>query len=215
MICVSIVERSVECCLEALEGHDLAEIRMDGMDLNTNDIKNIFSRPVKLIATCRPGRIPDEYRMQFLKDAIHSGAAYVDIEMESESAWKRGIVDAARSRGCHVIISYHDYEKTPGLDRLNAIISRCLAEGADIVKIACMVRSEKDNAKLLGLLGKRQYKKKLLVVGMGPKGKITRVTAPFLGSPFSYACLSRGKETADGQIVKDRLEGIMRGISDA
>jgi 3-dehydroquinate dehydratase-1 len=215
MICVSIAEHSVGCCLEALSGLDLAEIRMEDMSLAEGDIQRIFSQPLKLIATCRPGHSSDEIRMQYLVSAIRAGASYVDVEIESESAWKREIIQEAQRRRCQVIMSFHDYEKTPGLERLKAIISQCFAEGADIAKIACMVRSEHDNARLLGLLTRRQHRNKLLVIGMGEKGKITRIVAPFFGSPFSYASLSKGKETAEGQIAKESLEAMMRGISDA
>jgi len=215
MICVSIAEHSVERCLEALDGLDLAEIRMEDMSLTSDYIKRIFSQPLKLIATCRPGHSPDKRRMQYLVGAIRAGASYVDVEIESDSVWKREIIKTARRQGCQVIISFHDHEKTPGLERLKAIISQCFAEGADIAKIACMVRSEQDNARLLGLLNRRKHDKKLLVIGMGEKGKITRIVAPFFGSPFSYASLSQGKETAEGQITKESLEAITRGVCDA
>lgn len=215
MICVSIAESSVRGCLKALNGLDLAEIRMEGMDLTRNDIQRIFSQPVKLIATCRPGRILDEKRMEHLLYAIHAGASYVDVEIESDGAWKREIIKTAGRKECQVIMSFHDYEKTPGLERLKAVVSRCFSEGADIVKIACMVRSEQDNARLLGLLNRRQHKNKLIVIGMGEKGKITRIVAPFFGSLFSYASLSPGKETAEGQITKENLEAITRGVRDA
>lgn len=215
MICVSIAENSVDHCLKALNGLDLAEIRMEGMSLSRNDIQEMFSQPVKLIATCRPGRMPDEKRMTCLIDAIHAGASYVDIEIESDGAWKREIMKAAQNQGCQVIMSFHDFEKTPGLERLKRIIAQCFREGADIAKIACMVRSEQDNARLLGLLGSKRYTNKLVVVGMGEKGKITRIVAPFFGSLFSYASRSQGRETAEGQITKENLEAITRGVRDA
>lgn len=215
MICVSISECSAGRCLEALEGLDFAEIRMEGMNLAMEDIQQIFSQPVKLIATCRPGYLPDRTRKSFLLDAIQAGTSYVDIEIESESAYKMEIIEAARRKGCQVIISFHNYMRTPGLERLRAIISQCFAEGADVAKIACRVLSEGDSARLLGLYSRKQMEKKLLVVGMGEKGKITRIMAPFLGSPFSYAARTAGQETADGQIPKERLEAIMRAIHDA
>jgi 3-dehydroquinate dehydratase I len=215
MICVSIAKQSAGSCLEALEGLTFAEIRMEGMNIAMKDIQQIFSQPMKLIATCRSGRLTDETRKSFLLDAIQTGASYVDIEIESKSTYKMEVIEAARRKGCQVIISFHNYEKTPGLERLRAIISQCFAEGADVAKIACRVRSERDNARLLGLYSWKQVGKKLLVVGMGDKGKITRIMAPFLGSPFSYAALSEGQETADGQITKEKLETVMRDISDA
>lgn len=215
MICVSVAETSARRCLEALEGLEFAEIRMESMNLTAEEIRIIFSQPLKLIATCRPGRLADSGRKTLLMNAIQAGALYVDIEIESECAYKMDVIEAARRKGCAVIISFHDYSQTPDVAELEAIMDRCFAEGADVAKIACFVRSEQDNAKLLGLLGREHPDRKLLVIGMGEKGKITRIMAPFLGSPFSYAALSEGKETAHGQIAKDRLETVMRGVRDA
>jgi len=212
MICVSIAEPNVERCLAALEGIGLAEVRMERMVLAREDIRRIFASSAQLIATCRPGPLPDDRRGRLLADAIEAGASYVDVEIESEETLKRHIIEAARRQGCRVILSFHDYEKTPGLRRLNAIISRCFTEGADVAKIACTVHSGRDNARLLGLLDRDRRGKKLIVVGMGEKGKITRIVAPFLGSPFSYASPSEGKETSEGQMTRKRLEAIMESI---
>ncbi len=215
MICVSIAEPSVEDCLEALKGLKFAEIRMESMALNAEGIRKIFGQPLQLIATCRPGKLDDRTRKELLLGAIAAGADYVDVEVESDSTYRKDIIDAARSGNCRVIISFHDYKKTPTLERLRQIVDLCFSEGADIAKVACRILSERDNARLLGLLDEEGFDRKLIVVGMGEAGKITRMAAPFLGSPFTYASLVEGKETARGQIRKDRLENIMRSIRGA
>jgi 3-dehydroquinate dehydratase-1 len=194
---------------------DFAEIRMDKMDLTTEDIRKIFSQPLTLIATCRPGSLDEDTRKRFLITSIEAGATYVDIEVESDSKYKKEIVERARAKGCKVIISFHDYEKTPEAKELRYIAALCLSEGGDIAKIACKVNSERDNARLLGLLDIEGFEKRLLVLGMGEKGKIARIVAPLLGSPFTFASYIKGKETAEGQIEKDRLEKIMRLLKDA
>ena len=101
-------------------------------------------------------------------------------------------------------MSHHDYERTPERPALEACVSACFEAGADIAKIACTVRSDRENARLLALL---DTDREIVVVGMGEKGKLTRILAPLLGSPFTYASLSQGKETADGQIDKETLRG--------
>jgi 3-dehydroquinate dehydratase-1 len=47
---------------------------------------------------------------------------------------------------------------------------------------------------------------------MGPKGRLTRVVAPLLGSQFTYASAAGGKETAEGQIEREELEKIMEAL---
>ena len=210
MICVSLAEPSVPACRALLKGLTFAEIRMDKMQLTPNDVPGLFSRARTVIATCRPGGQSDEERKRLLMTAITSGAAFVDVEIESGTAYREEIVAEARSHGCRVIVSHHDYERTPERPALEACVSACFEAGADIAKIACMVRSDRENARLLALL---DTDRKIVVVGMGEKGKLTRMLAPLLGSPFTYASLSEGKETADGQIDRETLEELLRRIT--
>jgi len=207
MICVSLAESSVTECLRALKGIEFAEIRIDKMSLDVNDLKKIFSSHPRLIATCRPGVMAEATRISLLKEAIGAGAAYIDIEVETSDASKREIVQAARNKGCRVIISYHNLIKAPARAELGYIVDWCFESGADIAKVACLIRTEKENARLLGLL---DQERPLVVVGLGTLGKITRLAGPLLGSPFTYASLEAGKETADGQIDKDTLEEFYR-----
>ena len=207
MICVSIGDCSVEECIKSLQGLELAEIRMDKMKLSEEEVRKIFPQKLKLIATCRATKtLNDNERKKLLLAAIDAGAAYVDIEVESSDTYKKEILSKAKSKGCKVIISYHNYEQTPQKGELEQIVDWCFDSGADIAKIACKVNSEKDNARLLGLL---DSDRKIIAIGTGEKGKITRVLGPLLGSPFTYASLKKGKETAEGQIGHNKLKELM------
>lgn len=215
MICISIGEKTVEGCLESLRGAELAEVRLDMLDeaeLTVENIRKIFSSGGKLIATCRAGEVSDEKRLELLIGAVEAGAAYVDVEVEAKDDYKKKLVDKARAKGCKVIVSYHDHRRTPGTEEMKQIIGWCFGSGADIAKIACMVKSDSDNARLLGLLNSD---KKLVVVGMGPKGKITRIVAPLLGSQFTFASAGAGKETAEGQLDRQTLAKVLDALQEA
>jgi 3-dehydroquinate dehydratase-1 len=207
MICVSLAESNLNDFLVSLRGVDFAEIRLDRADLTVAEVTQLFSVHPKLVATCRPGPFPDGHRKGLLLAAIDAGAVYVDIELESERTFREEIIAGARSRRCTIIISFHDYEKTPGREMLEATLAECFRAGADVAKIACMARSERDAARLLGLL---DTNKKVVTVAMGTKGRIARIAAPLLGSPFTFASLQRGKETADGQIDRVTLVELIR-----
>ncbi len=211
MICVSLAEKTLEESLAALVGLPFAEIRMDAMEgLSLGDVGVLFSSHNRLIATCRPGRLIDDIRKARILKAIEAGAAYVDVELDAQEQYREEIIAKAKQHGCEVIISFHDIDGTPDRPTLEATLSACFRKGADIAKIACMIRSAKDIARLLGLL---DDSRKIVVIGMGEKGRITRVVAPMLGSPFTFASLSEGKETAEGQIDKGRLENLMNTLS--
>jgi 3-dehydroquinate dehydratase-1 len=209
LICVSLAEPAVPDCVEALKTLPFAEIRMDKMQLKPEDVEMLFSARQRLIATCRPGQLSDFDRKALLLKAIESGAAYVDVEVESDCVYRDEIIGKARSHNCLVIVSFHDHQRTPARHELEETVSACFRAGADIAKIACMVHSNRDSARLLGLL---DVGRKVVVIGMGQKGKITRIAAPFLGSPFTFASLSKGKETAEGQLDQETLRSYLRLI---
>lgn len=215
MICVSIAERTAEECVRALAGLELAEVRIDALDesgRSKGQIRRIFSQKAMLIATFRPGKADDAMRMEALICAIDAGAAYVDIEVESSDAFRKVVVEKARELGCRVIVSYHDYKRTPPPEELRQIVEWCFECGADIAKIACASGSQRDNARLLGLL---DSDRSIIVTGMGDAGKITRIAAPLLGAPFTYASAETGKETAPGQLDTKTLKRLLEEAGEA
>jgi len=83
MICVSVGNVTARECAKRIEAVDLAEIRIDTMDVDPVSVRRIFSLSSSLIATCRPGRYTDDRRFELLANAIAAGAAYVDVEIEA------------------------------------------------------------------------------------------------------------------------------------
>ncbi len=210
MICVSIKQGSAAQTIEALSGLDFAEVRLEGFDPSKDDIKNIFGRPARLVATMRRGKHSDEQRAGVLIGAIEAGASFVDVELDSDEGFRKRVIDAARKKSCKVIVSFHDFESTPDRNELLKISDLCFSAGADIAKIACFAQSLKDSARLLGLL---EGDRPIIVIGMGDKGRITRIAAPLLGSPFTFASRISGEETAPGQIEFNQLRRLMEEIS--
>ncbi len=209
MICVSIAEPTIERCIKALKRVKFAEIRIDKMNASVEKIAHIFSLPNKqFIATCRPNEKNDNERKKLMLAAIDAGAAYVDIEVDANEEYKKELIKHAKKKNCKVIVSYHNYEKTPKAAELDQIVKWCFESGANIAKIACKSNSNADNVRLLALLNSD---KKLIVIGMGKKGKITRIVAPLLGSQFTFASVSKRKETAEGQINVKALEKLLLG----
>jgi 3-dehydroquinate dehydratase I len=209
MICVSLAEKDPAKCLESLEKIEMAEIRIDLSEFTDEAISRVFSVRKKLIATCRPGKYTDTERMDKLKIAIRSGATFVDLEYEAPAEFKSAMIQYAHRHQCDVIISYHNFESTPELDVLEQIMNNCFKQGADLAKIATTVKVNRDNSKILSL-----YKApgRLVAIGMGDLGKISRIVAPFLGAEFTYASLTDDAVTAPGQISYTRLNQYIMDI---
>jgi 3-dehydroquinate dehydratase-1 len=162
-----------------------------------------------LVATCRPGKFSDEERARLLLKAIQHGAQYVDIEFESEVKYRHMLVEHARAKGVKVIISYHDFDKTPSLKDLEAIVEKAQLMEADIVKIATLAKTPVDCATIMSLYRKE---KDLIAFCMGQLGIITRIAAPLLGAEFTFAALDDSFKTAPGQLTIEEMEKIYKII---
>jgi len=209
MICVSIAEPTLDDCLAAIQGLELVEVRIDKTGLSLSDIKQLFSGPVKMVATCRPGKRTEEERTAVLLAAVAAGAAYVDIEVDAPRALREAVLTAAREKGCRVIVSYHNFTETPLKHHLLQVIEECFDLGADIAKIICRVQNSQDCVRMLSLYESR---KNVIALGMGKLGVITRIAAPFLGAPLTYASLAPGKETAEGQPDLKTLQAVIKFV---
>ena len=100
MLCVSLAEKTFNDCIQALEGIESAEIRMDKMDVTAEEVNTLFSSHSELIATCRPDFQRKNVRLELLLTAVRAGAAYIDIEMESDEDFRNAITSEAKKTGC-------------------------------------------------------------------------------------------------------------------
>jgi 3-dehydroquinate dehydratase type I len=206
MICVALSETDFNKCVELTKKYELSEIRIDLTGFKIKQVEEIFKTESKLIATCRPGKISEAERLELLKTAIRSGASYVDVEFETDYGFKQEIIVAALKRKCSVIISYHNFESTPSPEQLKIIVNQMFDSGADVAKIACMVNKPEDNASLLSVY---EPGKRIVSIGMGELGKISRIAAPFLGAEFTFASATDEFATAPGQISYHKLRTVI------
>ena len=61
-------------------------------------------------------------------------------------------------------------------------------------------------------MGLYQEDTRMAVIGMGRLGLITRVAAPFMGAEFTFASPEQGRETAPGQIDREKLTELIYQI---
>lgn len=54
--------------------------------------------------------------------------------------------------GSRLILSHHDYERTPDLETLQGILRRMADAGADVPKVACVANDVADSARMLRLI---------------------------------------------------------------
>ena len=210
MICVSLAGLSYQECMESIDQSPYSEIRIDQLTLTEKEIFSIFKGRSKTIATFRPSDCTDDKRKNNLILALKAGAGFIDIEFESDDNYRKELISIAHECNASVIISFHDFEGTPDVARLDTIIHSCFQKGADIVKIVTTSHNEKNNASVLSLYEKHEN---IIAFCMGNTGKITRIAAPLLGAKFTYASLNQTLATAPGQITLNELKEIYKTLN--
>lgn len=109
-----------------------------------------------------------------------------------------------------LIVSYHNYENTPGLSDLENFILKMDVYSPAIYKFSCFCKDEEDGVKLLTLLVKlKKENKRFLVSGMGKEGRIVRIYSALWGNEFNFAPVDQSGESAPGQIARNELENIL------
>jgi len=202
------------------DGADMIEIRIDLLDYPADSLHPLFeelnkSVRIPIIATNRINieggefKGSEEERIEILLSVLEMVDA-IDIELRTRSEYLDLVVSRAKKAGKRVIISYHDFSKTPDIKVMQNIISDCFDAGADIAKLAATPHSYEDALSLLQLTldcARAPAPAQVCIIGMGGYGVHTRVIAPIYGSALAYT--SVGAATAPGQIGIRELRGML------
>jgi 3-dehydroquinate dehydratase type I len=197
---------------------DMVELRIDGI----RDIK------LELLLTSRKGEIlvtnrvktegggfagTERARVNLLKKAVVLGCDFVDLEIRTNEVLRDELKQKIEVHKGHtrLILSYHNFEKTPEFSDLRKKMEEGRRTGADIIKIVPFAEKMEDNLKVLALIPlARKRNLEIITFCMGAFGKISRIMAPFLGSYLTYASLGQGEESAPGQIKVQEFRQIFR-----
>ena len=199
---------------EAEKLADLIEVRFDlSGEVDPEKIRRLTSLP--LIATNRSktegGKFegPAERQAELLLKAAEVGFEYVDLELSFKDLAKT--VSKLKSFEVKLIISSHNFDETPSIDRLRDILRRQKESSAEICKIVTMARSVEDNLTILSLLSSAAKNgEKIVAFCMGKLGLPSRILSPIFGGYFTYASIRRGREAAPGQLTLEELRQIYR-----
>lgn len=206
---------------------DLAEFRIDLLNFASDrkqvialghELKQILgTKP--LIATIRThneggqltisdadyGKTYQAYLQQPFMDML-------DVEMFRDHQIVKNTVKLAHAKKVLIVMSNHDFQKTPPESE---IIKRLLKQdelGADILKIAVMPQNKQDVFTLMNATLKvsQQSKKPLLTMSMGKLGTISRIATANMGGSFSFGMI--GEASAPGQIDVIQLKQFLKTV---
>jgi len=209
-VCVSVLPETVTEALELVEkaekrGADFIEIRLDILR-EYSELSDVpASSKVPMIATNKSAKHHGKFlgseteRKQTLLNAAEKGFEYVDLDLSTSEL--ESIVSDVHSMGVKSIISFHDFNETPSLPKMEEILKKEIASGADVCKIIATAKSIEDNLTVLNFISKACKSAKTVCFCMGELGKTSRLLSPLFGGFFTFASLERGKETAAGQLT--------------
>ncbi len=137
---------------------------------------------------------------------------WLDVEMFRDKKVVSEIVQKAHQKEVLVVMSNHDFQKTPSQDEIEKRLLKQDQMGADILKIAVMPKSKQDVFTLMNATLKvsQQTTKPLLTMSMGQLGTISRVATANMGGSYSFGMI--GQASAPGQIDVTKLKQILQTV---
>lgn len=195
---------------------DAIELRVDAWDFveetgkalsMIGEVRTIVGE-LPVILTCRGHweggvkKVADEKKFLLYKEAAEAGFVdFIDMELAYGDGKIREILAMLEPTSIPLIISCHDFEKTPSKEMIFSLLAAEIRAGAQVAKFAAMPRCEEDVLSLLSatLMARRQYPDvPLITMSMGESGAMSRITGGLFGSDLTFAVGS--KASAPGQI---------------
>ncbi len=207
LICVPLIGKTLDELLTNAQGlvdagADIIEWRVDHFT-HVREIPQVLAalaeirhtlKALPLLFTFRSKKeggeteISDEAYFELNRQAALSGLVdVIDIELFNDEAQIRALVNDAHQAGVKVIMSNHDFHKTPAQEDIIYRLRRMQDLGADLPKIAVMPLTPQDVLTLLSatLTMKEKYATRpLITMSMGKSGGVSRVTALLNKSNF-------------------------------
>ena len=229
-ICAPLVGRTrdallAETAVVAAKKPDLIEWRVDFFEgiAGANGVAELAGRikaaakGIPILLTCRWRREGGEKIalsqtdvVSLYRAACESGHVdFIDFEMANEPGQLKEVREFSRANATQLILSFHDFERTPTVDELNARFARAEQLDADIAKVAVMPRGMQDVLTLLAatLQSSQSLRIPLVSMSMAGAGAVTRLCGGAFGSALSFAVGQNA--SAPGQMPIEELDAAL------
>ena len=206
---------------------DVAEFRIDLLEFSADTQKvialgqqlNQILKEKPLIATIRTHNeggkmtVSDQDYEKIYSDYLKKPfMQLLDIEMFRDVGSITKLIKLAHNKNVLVIMSNHDFAKTPEQQDIENRLLKQDQMGADILKIAVMPKSKQDVFTLMNatLAVSQKSQKPLLTMSMGQLGTISRVSTANMGGSLSFGMI--GEASAPGQIDVTQLKQFLKTV---
>lgn len=217
-ICASLAAENISDLVAQAEkafdiGADFIEARLDFiapeqvMDATERIDKNrsVFT----LRSKSQGGRFSgsEEERVKLLRKLAEKRPMLLDIELETLQK-NDNLADYLELASVPILVSWHDFEKTPPNDSLADIIME-MRLYSNYIKVVTTARTVDDATRLM-LLYENAIGLHPIIFAMGEAGVITRVLCTLYGAPYTYAAIE--KAVAPGQLTIAQMKQLYGGI---
>ena len=200
---------------------DIIELRVDAWDCieDINESVSMVSEvrrlvgDVPIILTCRGHweggfkEVSEEAKDRLYESVLQRGLVdFVDKELSYGFQKLSELKQKTAAAGAHLIISYHNFSKTPSKEFIYSQLVSQVNCGADVPKIAVMPLAEEDVLTLLAatLSFRRDYPEyPLITMSMAKLGAASRIVGCLFGSDLSFGVGSQA--SAPGQMPVNEL----------
>lgn len=134
----------------------------------------------------------------------------VDVELFTGDEIVKDIVEAAHASEVKVVMSNHDFFKTPSQEEIVSRLRKMQELGADLPKIAVMPQSQSDVLVLLSATNEmvQNYAEgPIITMSMAGTGVISRLAGEVFGSALTFGAAK--KASAPGQIAVADLRTVL------
>jgi 3-dehydroquinate dehydratase-1 len=228
-ICLPIVGKTIEEIVQQAQSFsqypcDLAEWRADWFE-EVADLTQV-EKAARALRTVLPDtpilltfRTKEEGGERSISDedycrlnqfaAQHKLADALDVELFRGDSVVSSILSCAHACGIAVVVSNHNFTKTPAQAEIVSRLQKAQALGGDILKIAVMPQTPQDVLTLLAATEEahRLCSQPLITMAMGSLGAVSRISGEVFGSAVTFG--AAGKASAPGQIAADDLGKIL------
>jgi 3-dehydroquinate dehydratase-1 len=153
--------------------------------------------------------VSTEFYIELNTAMIETGQVdIIDVELFNEAV--KTLVEEAHSKGIFVIISNHDFDKTPTKEEIIARLCRAQELGADLPKIAVMPQNTADVLTLLdatNTMNEQFADRPIITMSMAGIGVISRLSGEIFGSALTFGAGKKG--SAPGQAAVKELRTVL------
>lgn len=216
--CVTLAESSParlsSILKNALRRSDYVELRFDFMSPTKIPIAlNLVKKDLdRCIFTLRPrsegGKFSgnEKNRISILKLLAEYNPLLLDVEYNTIKN-NRNLFRYLKATKTNLLISWHDFKKTPSLYSLKRMLKK-MARYSKNIKIVTTARSISDTVKVLSLYKSLPKNTSLVAFAMGDYGRMSRLLCTQMGSPYTYVTLA--KPIAPGQYSLDEVKSLFK-----